>query len=135
MAVIGVLSALGLWVVGAPFPFGLGVLAGVLAFIPYIGATIALVAATLLAAVKSSSLAMAVFAIYVGIHVIEGYVLAPLVQKRLVYLPPALTITAQFLLWILAGILGLIVATPLTAAALTLTKKLYIEDTLGEPGS
>lgn len=133
MAVIGILSIVGLWMVGAPFPFGLGALAGLLAFIPYIGATLALIAATLLAAVKSASLALAVFAVYVGIHVIEGYLLAPLVQKRMVYLPPALTITSQFLLWMLAGTLGLVVATPLTAASLALTKKLYIEETLGGP--
>jgi predicted PurR-regulated permease PerM len=128
MAIIGALCMTGLWMVGAPFPAGLGALAGILAFIPYIGATIGLIPAALLAAAKSTSLLMGVVAVYLAIHIVEGYALAPLVQRRMVYLPPALTIAAQFLLWLLAGTLGLIVATPLTAATLALVRKLYREE-------
>jgi predicted PurR-regulated permease PerM len=59
-------------------------------------------------------------------------VLTPLVEKRAVSLPPALTLTAQVLLGLLAGGLGLVLAAPLTAVAMVLVQRLYIEDMLGD---
>jgi predicted PurR-regulated permease PerM len=56
----------------------------------------------------------------------------PLIQRRSVHLPPALTLVAQVLLGELLGILGLFIAAPLTAAAMVLLKMLYVEDTLGD---
>jgi len=56
----------------------------------------------------------------------------PLIQKRGVLLPPVLTMVAQVLMSFLAGPLGLLLATPLMAATLVLTKMLYVEDVLGE---
>jgi predicted PurR-regulated permease PerM len=76
--------------------------------------------------------ALYVIILYVVIQTVESYLLTPLVQQRTVSLPPALTITAQVLLGILAGGLGIIVATPLTAALLVFVKMLYIEDILGD---
>jgi predicted PurR-regulated permease PerM len=64
----------------------------------------------------------------VGIQGIESYLLTPLVQQRTVSLPLALTISAQVLLGVLVGGFGIIVATPLTAAALMLVKVLVVEE-------
>jgi predicted PurR-regulated permease PerM len=66
--------------------------------------------------------------LYVGIQGIESSLLTPLVQQRTVSLPLALTISAQVLLGVLAGGFGIIVATPLTAAALMLVKVLVVEE-------
>jgi predicted PurR-regulated permease PerM len=66
--------------------------------------------------------------LYVGIQGIESYLLTPLVQQRTVSLPLALTISAQVLLGVLVGGFGIIVATPLTAAALMLVKVLVVEE-------
>ncbi|MDQ6679008.1 MAG: AI-2E family transporter [Acidobacteriota bacterium] len=65
--------------------------------------------------------------LFLIIHVLEGYVLTPLVQKRAVYLPPALTILAQVLMSMLFGFLGLILATPLAAALRVIVTRLYLE--------
>src|SRR5690606_25467167 len=64
---------------------------------------------------------------------IEGYLLLPLLQRKAVDMPPALTIAAQVLLAILGGGLGLLLATPLMAAIMVLIKMLYIEQMLKEP--
>ncbi len=62
----------------------------------------------------------------------EGFVLTPMVQERAVSLPAAVIIMSQVLLGVLAGTLGVLLATPLAAATLVLVKLLYIEDILGE---
>ena len=65
-------------------------------------------------------------------HVVEGYVLVPLVQRRAVHLPPALTLSAQVILGCLAGFIGLLFATPLVAAGLVLVRMIYVEGILGD---
>jgi predicted PurR-regulated permease PerM len=60
-------------------------------------------------------------------HLVEGYLLTPLVQKRAVRLPPVLTVLAQFFLWSFAGVLGVAVAAPLTAAGMVLINELYLK--------
>ena len=64
--------------------------------------------------------------LYCVFHLVEGYLLTPMVQKRAVRLPPVLTILSQFFLWNIAGVLGVAVAAPLAAAALMLVKELCI---------
>jgi predicted PurR-regulated permease PerM len=135
MTVLGVLTALGLWVIGAPLPVALGFLAGILAFVPYIGAIASAIPSVLMAAAVNLNLAIYVVILYLGLHLIEGYLLVPLVQRRIVHLPPALTLSAQLLLGLLAGLLGLLLATPLVAAALVLVRMVYVEDVLGDRGS
>jgi predicted PurR-regulated permease PerM len=73
-----------------------------------------------------------VVALYLGVHLIEGYVLVPLVQRRAAHLPPALTLSAQVILGVLAGFLGLLLATPLVAAVFVLVRTIYVEDMLGD---
>jgi predicted PurR-regulated permease PerM len=68
--------------------------------------------------------------LYVAVQVIESYILQPLVQKRAVSLPPSVTLLSQVLVGSLFGSLGLILATPLTVAGLTMLNMLYVEDIL-----
>ena len=133
MAVIGVLTTLGLWLIGVPLAVVLGILAGLLEFIPTFGPFMAAVPAVLLALVASPMQALYVMLLYIAIQAIESYVLLPLVQQRTVNLPPVITITAVVLLGTMFGFLGLLLATPLAAAALVLVKMLYVEDVLGDP--
>ncbi|MGH6611543.1 MAG: AI-2E family transporter, partial [Burkholderiaceae bacterium] len=132
MLLNGVLTALALWLLGVPLALTLGILAGLLNFIPNIGPVIAGVPAVLIALMQSPQQALYVFILYVALQSVDGYVLTPLVQRRTIELPPVLTITAQVLLGVLLGTLGVLLATPLTAAALVLVKMLYVEDTLGD---
>lgn len=133
MLVIGVLTALGLWLLGVELALTLGLIAALLTFIPNIGPVLALVPAVLLALLHSPTQALYVVLLYLAIQTVESYVLTPLVQRRTVSLPPALTISAQVALGVLLGGLGLVLATPLTVALLVLIQRLYIEDTLGDP--
>ena len=132
MTVLGSLTALGLWIIGVPLPVALGFLAGILTFIPYIGAFVSAIPSVLLAASVELNMAVYVIVLYVGVHIIEGYILVPLVQRRVVHLPPALMLSAQIILGSLAGFLGLLFATPLMAAALVLIRMVYVEDVLGD---
>ncbi len=88
--------------------------------------------AVLLALMISPTTALYVFIFYVVIQSLESYVLTPVLQMKTVKLPPALTIVAQVLLGVLAGGIGLILATPLAAAIFVMVKMLYVEDTLGD---
>ncbi|HEY8535821.1 MAG TPA: AI-2E family transporter [Vicinamibacterales bacterium] len=132
MVANGALTTIALWLLGVPLAFTLGVLAGLLNFIPNFGPIIAAIPAVLIAFAHSPSMALYTALVYVAVQMVDGYVLTPLVDRRSVELPPALTIAAQVLLGVLFGFIGLLVASPLTACALILVKMLYVEDLLGD---
>jgi predicted PurR-regulated permease PerM len=134
MTVLGLVTTLGLWLLGVPLPVALGFLAGIMIFVPYIGSIASAIPAVVIAAAISLSLAVYVIVLYVGVHLVEGYILVPLVQRRAVHLPPALTLSAQVVLGVLAGIIGLLFATPLVAAGLVLVRMIYVEGILGDRG-
>jgi len=132
MTVVGVLTWIGLALLGVPLALTLGLLAAILTFIPNIGPILSAVPAVLLGLLDGPMQALYVVLLYVGIQTVESYLITPLVQRRTVSLPPALTISAQVLLGVLLGAIGLLLATPLTAMALVLVKMLYVEDALGD---
>jgi len=130
MAVIAACSAAGLWALGIPAAIALAVMAGVLSFVPYVGSALSGVPPFLIAYARSPTTALLVIVLYVAIHVLDGYVLVPLVQRRTVHLGPALTLTAQLAFGILWGILGVAVATPVVAALSTIVTMAYVQDVL-----
>lgn len=130
MAAVGVLTALGLWAIGLPLPFLLGVIAALLAFIPNIGPILACLPALSLALPNGMVMVVWVLAVYICVQTLESYLLTPLIQRHEVHLPPALIISVQILLAALFGILGLALATPLTALAIVLVREIYVRDYL-----
>lgn len=132
MLAIGVLTTLGLWLIGIDLALILGVVAALLSFIPNVGPIIALVPAALVGLVDGLDTLLYVVILYVGIQTVESYGLTPLLQQRLVQLPPALTIGVQVVLSVVAGALGLIFAAPLTAAGMVMIRMWYVEDLLGD---
>lgn len=128
MAVLGIASMIGLWALGVPLAFTLGIFTGVMIFIPYLGALLSEIPAVLVALSVSPKTALYVLILYLGVHAMEGYILTPLVQKRAVRLLPIVTILAQFLMWILTGLLGVAIATPLTAGIWVVIKRLYLHE-------
>lgn len=130
MTVVGVLTALGLWAAGVPLAFALGLIAGVLAFIPNIGPVIAIAPTLLLALPEGQTTLLVVVAIYLGVQALESYVVTPLIQQEKVALPPALVIAVQLLFGVLYGILGLALATPIAAALMTIISLVYVTDYL-----
>ncbi|HJT81531.1 MAG TPA: AI-2E family transporter [Chthoniobacterales bacterium] len=128
----GVLTTLGLWLFQIPLALTLGVVAGLLNFVPNIGPIIAGIPAVLIAWTIGPDEALYVLLLYIFLQNLDGYVFTPLVQQRTVALPPALTIVAQLVFGLLAGSLGVLLATPMTAAGVVLVRRLYLEDVLGE---
>ena len=132
MAVIGVLTTIGLSLLGVPLALTLGLLAAFLEFVPYVGFVISIVPAAMLGLLEGPTTALYVVLLYIGIQLFESYILTPLVEQRAVSIPPALTITVQLIFGVLVGAVGLLFATPLTAAIMVLVENFYIEDTLNE---
>jgi predicted PurR-regulated permease PerM len=130
MLVVGGITTLGLWLLQVPLPLALGLLAAMGELVPNIGPLLAFIPAILLAFTGSTTHGLGVFGLFLAVQGFESYVLTPLVEKRAVSLPPALTMTAQVLLGLLAGGLGLVLAAPLTATAMVLVQRLYVEDVL-----
>lgn len=133
MLVVGVLAGVGLAIVGVPLPILLGLITTLLTFIPYFGAIAAAVPAVLMGLTVSGSTALWALGVYTLCHIVEGYVVAPLVQKRMVDLPPAVTILSLTVFGTLFGPLGAVLGTPLAAAVLVVVRKGYVADVLGDP--
>ncbi|MDO7843988.1 AI-2E family transporter [Sphingomonas immobilis] len=115
MALEGVMTGIALAFAGVPMALVLGIVVGVLAFIPNIGAIISglmMVAVGFSAGVHTGVWAII---IYFVIQTFDGYVVIPMVARKTVDLPPALTLSTQILAGTLFGILGLALADPMTA--------------------
>lgn len=133
MTINGVLTGIGLWFLGVPLALTLGLLCGMLNFIPNFGPWIAAVPALLIAFLQSPQQALYVAVLYVVLQSLDGYVFTPLVDRKSVELPPVVTITAQVLLGVAFGFIGILLASPLTATLMILVKMLYVEDVLDDP--
>jgi predicted PurR-regulated permease PerM len=131
MVVVGVLTGLGLWLIGVPSAFALGLLAGLLEFIPFAGPVLAAIPGVLLALVVSPELALATVTLYVGVQQFEGNVLQPVVQQYAVDLPPVVLLFSLLAFGMLFGIIGIIFAAPLTVVSYVLVKRLYVQEALG----
>ncbi|HSR11203.1 MAG TPA: AI-2E family transporter, partial [Thermodesulfobacteriota bacterium] len=116
MAIVGVLTGLGLWLLGVPLPALLGIISGALTFIPTFGLLISIVPALLLAMTGGMAKVFYVIILYLAAHAIEAYVVGPLVQQKMVALPPAVMILGLLVFGYFFGILGLMVVTPIVAA-------------------
>lgn len=88
MAVVGVLTGLGMWLIGVPLPLLLGLIAALLAFIPTIGPVLAAIPGVLLGISEGPTVALMAVGVYVGVQTLESYFITPLIQRRKVSLPP-----------------------------------------------
>lgn len=132
MIMVGTMTTIGLWLLGIPLALALGLIAFLLEFIPYVGPILAAIPAVLIASTVGSSEIVFVILLYWAVQSVEGYLLSPLVYQRSVDIPPMLTIGAQVVLGTMLGVLGVIFATPLTACAMVLVQRAYVEDVLGD---
>lgn len=132
MIAVGVLASVGLSLLHLPMALALGVLAGLLTFIPYAGAFIAAVPGILVALTVGLPTVFWVIMVYLCCHGVEGYLISPLVTRRTVLLPPALTVFSMTVLGVIYGGFGVMIATPISAVGLVLCREIYIVDTLGD---
>jgi len=133
MAVVGALTGVGLLVLGIDAPLALGLIAGIFAFVPYVGPVVAAVPGVLMAATLGTAPALYAVALYAGVHFIEGNLITPIVQAEAIELPPVLTLFSALVFGVLLGPVGVLLAAPLLVVLLVAVNTLYLEDVLGEP--
>ena len=132
MVTIGVLSGIGLWLIGIEAAFALGLMGGLLCFIPFVGAIVAAVPATLVALTQGPVYAASVVCMYVGVHFIEGNFITPMVQAEATSLPPVLALLSTVASSVLFGPMGVLLAAPLTLTLMAAVEVLYVQQGLGE---
>lgn len=130
MAAVGTLTGVGLWLLGVPSALVLGLIAGLMEFVPYLGPILSAVPGILLALALSPDLAIWVALLYFAVQQFEGYVLTPLVQQYAVDLPGVLLLFSLLAFGTLFGTLGIILAAPLTVVTYVLVKRLYVIEAL-----
>lgn len=127
MLIVFVLTAVGLVSIGVPMWLSLALIAGILNFIPNFGPLIAMVPAVLVALMQGPAVAGFVAGLYIVVQVVESNFITPMVQKKLINIPPALIIIAQLLIGTLTGGWGIILATPLMIIVMILAQELYVK--------
>ena len=132
MVLVGVLTAVVLMIMGIEAAVALGIIAGILEFVPIAGPIMASVPAIAMGFLDGPEKALYVALAYVAIQQIESNVLYPLLMKKGLELPPVLTIFTQGVLATVFGFIGLLVAVPMLAAAMVPIKMLYVRDVVGD---
>jgi predicted PurR-regulated permease PerM len=134
MVTIGIFISCGLLLIGVPLAGTLGIIAAILTFVPNIGPILSVVPAALLAFSISPFKAIMTIGIFGLAHFLEGNLVSPLMDRKMVRLPPSLTLSMQLLLALFAGALGVALAAPLTAATLAVLGVLLPHEDLSAPG-
>ncbi|MGX1097254.1 AI-2E family transporter [Amorphus sp. MBR-141] len=125
MLIIGLLTYAGLLILGVPLALLLAVFAGLAAFVPFLGPVAGGLAMGLVALSESWQLTLWVLGLYLVIQTVESYLLTPIVQQKTVYLLPAVVLSAQLVMGTLFGIMGVALATPITAILMTVLNETY----------
>ncbi|MEX0907340.1 MAG: AI-2E family transporter [Gemmatimonadota bacterium] len=132
MVIVAAMTTVGLLLIGVPAAIALGIIAGLLEFIPYLGPALSFVPVIAVTLAMSPEKALWVVGLYSIVQFTESNLLTPLVMKRMVKLPPALTLLFQTMMGVLFGFLGLVLAVPVLACAKTLVQELYVEGVADE---
>jgi predicted PurR-regulated permease PerM len=130
MLFIGTSTGLALWLLGVPLAPILGLITGLLAFVPFYGSIAGAVLPILIAFDVSPQTALWVALLYLAIQQVEEFALVPLIQRRAVALPPVLSLVAALIFGVLLGPFGVVLATPLMVVVMILARTLYIDGVL-----
>ena len=135
MAAVFAVTAIGLTIIGIPGAFILGIQAGLLAFIPTVGALLGGLV-IILASLASGWVAVAsAFVLFLGVHAMESYILTPLIQREAIDIPPATLFAMQILLGTVFGLWGLALALPLMAIIKVIIDHFRASETTGATAS
>jgi predicted PurR-regulated permease PerM len=130
MVLTGAGIGIGLWLLKVPLALALGVVAGVLEFIPTLGPLLSCIPAILIAFLISPVKAVEVAALYFVVQWLGNHITTPLIQQRTLAIPPAVTLALVALLGTFFGFGGLLLSGPLTVVVFILVKMLYVEGLL-----
>jgi predicted PurR-regulated permease PerM len=132
IVLVAILLTIGLSVMGIPVALVLALMAGFLRIIPNFGSLAAMIPGVLLALTVSTNTAIIVTLMYIVTQTIVSNIVTPLIQKKMINLPPALTIISQIIMGTLSGALGIIMAVPLLAILIILIDELYVKKMEGK---
>jgi predicted PurR-regulated permease PerM len=127
MVMITILITIGLTIMGIPVALVLGLITGILKLIPNFGSLVAMIPGVLLALTFSTNTAIITALIYIVSQTLVSSIVTPLIQERIIKLPPALTIVSQVIMGTLSGALGVILAVPLLVIVIILIDELYVK--------
>jgi predicted PurR-regulated permease PerM len=127
MASISLLSSLGLWLLGIDAALALGLLSGMLSFIPYVGTLLSMVPAMLVAFNVGPLHVVWVVLLFCGVHLVEGDVITPLVQAEATSLPPVVSLVSIIIFGALFGPAGVLLAAPLALFFSAVLQTLYLD--------
>jgi predicted PurR-regulated permease PerM len=130
MIAVGLATWGGLALIGVPAAVLLGLVAGAFTFVPYAGPIAASIPIGLAALLEGPTVLIYALIFYTGVQSLEGFFITPLVQERVVTLPPALTLGAEVFMGLLFGALGVILSVPAAAIGVTLVRLVYVEQVL-----
>jgi predicted PurR-regulated permease PerM len=132
MVVIGTITGCALALLGIKGAAALGVLAGLLEFVPFFGPIASAVPALGIALLDSPQKALYVLILYLVMQQLEGNVITPLLLEKRLDIAPVLTVLTVAALGVVFGVVGMLIAEPLLAAVLVTTKMLYVNDVVGD---
>jgi predicted PurR-regulated permease PerM len=115
MTAVFFVTWIGLKIIGIQSSFILGIQAGLLTFIPTVGAIIGGLIVVLASLASGWVAAASAFVLFLGVHALESYILTPIIQRQALDIPPATLFGFQILLGVVFGIWGLALALPLMA--------------------
>jgi len=127
IVLITILIATGLSIISIPMAMVLALIAGMLKLIPNLGSLLAMIPGVLLALTISTNTAIGVAILYIVSQTIVSNIVTPLIQKKMIDLPPALTLISQLIMGVLSGALGIILAVPLLSIIIILVDELYVK--------
>ena len=135
MFAVFVVTWIGLAIIGIQSSFILGIQAGLLAFIPTVGALLAGVIVVLASLASGWVAAASALALFLGVHALESYILTPMLQRQALDIPPATLFAFQILLGVVFGVWGLALALPLMAIAKVLIDHFNAAGEASEPAA
>ncbi len=134
MAVLALLTAIGLWILGVPYWLAFGLFTGLVAIVPFFGTLVSTLLPAIIVLGSGDGLrAVLVLLLGVVVHIVEANFVAPLIMHRSVALPPALTIACVLVMGVLLGAIGLIVAVPLLVVTFVVVRQVLQAEIYGEP--
>lgn len=132
MVVVALLTGLGLAVIGIDEWVALGVLAGVLSFVPNFGPVVALIPSVAVALVQVPHNVVWTAVIIYGVSFFQSQVVSPVLASERMNMPAILILLGQIIFGFFFGFLGLMLAVPLSACVAVLVDEMYVKDVLGD---
>lgn len=132
MVFVGSTIFAGLWIVGAPSPLALAAIAALLGFIPVIGPLMAAAPGVLVGLTIGGESIWQVILVYFVVQQVDGNLVNPLVMRRTVKIPPAVTMFSLFAIGAILGSAGLLLGGPITVLIVVLVRELWIKGALGK---